>query len=1361
MAFVGFSSFEGSGNGSPHQEAKVRLEDGELSLAAKMCGKRDPTTKLKGLAALKKRTSELEELRSLGPWWEANIEKFGADAEWRIRVAAAEALTAAPAKVLRGFDAIASELWMFAHDPDVRMPNAWTLVYPKPAALLKKAPAICKRARERLSLPDGPVRVATLIAVAALVNVTECDDVQTILDDPNTWQSLKARKKVVEFATERKACYRLIQQTGAMGDLLKLVLGEPDPANAGAMFDAVLASAKKNDLLPGDLVAKAVTRDSRFAAAAADRAEDLLKLTNNNNNIEAALLEVVSRLSMKRATRVLTAVCRAIKEPVVDRVVAVVAAVARCESVELDDAFTAAVAGLGRNNTAFLVSIVDLVVSSQDTAVFRRNLGSLVKTDRLCVDAPAVVEMVLKRALTEEDVSVDFCTAFLAEAGASVSSAVDLVALFTKCTTDDGRRAVCEIAAGAENETKVAFLAAVPEKHLGLIGETPFRADVSESDEWAALETRARDDPLLAKAVASSGAATDDFLRFLAADPETDLTGLFPGKPWLEAIAFRAAILRASFEEVVFRAAEVADPLPFFPDLRNELEAPALTTAVLWALRTANDAQRELEPHPWTTLVLDDDKRALIHACLLEDDEAAEDLRLLVGDDSSRLREMASLEAKIPAAYLRGTRPTSIVATAETALEEETEHAELWCDALFRDRPAYSLSQRRLKEDTTPFDKGDVAYYDDRRCVILEVVDEDCFQIRFDDGSERQTVGDRLSRYFLGPAPRVDSVMYCDDDKDGGVERRRLFCRRLFLGLRRPQPWAIRELGSRGLEVDEATEREQNETDPLKLGAWYDVLGAMRQPLPKKTRDRSATLLPRLLRGGYDAQVLLEWLASACTNGALVAGSSGLDTMVLDAAASCLSAAQVGPLAAVVDAGFLTVGTSAVGRFQSRLVDALGDPKRHPGARRVFAAVANVDATCFSWPLGDQRAAIVAAALHDDNYASDDDVVGILEVLDLLVEDAQTATSLDDAVRRELQRFRMAEASSGGVQAYPPRQRSQQRSPHRKKKDDDEKLTKTAVRRRGLAALLVAVETKLGEEDDDDDAAIVARAAGPGFEACLDAWQATKGKKPIDVQQAQRVSTLAKQHGNAVLGAWLAYRLFLKKPGAVREWYRRSVAKDGEAARVLAVDVLKGAAVDRELEAVALEAQSQTPSLDDDSELDIAVSKVTKQVVATYHRDECVIEMVVKYDVAHPLRSVVVDFGQHQGVQEATVRRWALQLRACADHQNTLDAVHRWRASLDFEFKDVEPCPICQGVLNPTSKRLPDVECATCHNKFHTSCLAKWFQSSHKHVCVICQQDFVAIRHNPSASGKKRRSSSAGGPTENPPVTPTPDDELD
>ena len=208
------------------------------------------------------------------------------------------------------------------------------------------------------------------------------------------------------------------------------------------------------------------------------------------------------------------------------------------------------------------------------------------------------------------------------------------------------------------------------------------------------------------------------------------------------------------------------------------------------------------------------------------------------------------------------------------------------------------------------------------------------------------------------------------------------------------------------------------------------------------------------------------------------------------------------------------------------------------------------------------------------------------------------------------------------------------------------------------------------------------------------------------------------------------YQTLKRCPSASREWAARCKPRDAEAAKRLAEENLQCAVVRAELASVADDADRTEIAKHEESTLELRVSKAAREVKATYRRDECAIEMSLRYAAAHPLRAVAVEFGQHQGVDDKTARRWALQLRSAAHHRSAVAAVNQWRANVDLEFDGVEPCPICYGILHPKSKRLPHLECAQCHNKFHAACLSEWFAKSHKHLCVVCQTEFnVRLAH--------------------------------
>lgn len=57
-------------------------------------------------------------------------------------------------------------------------------------------------------------------------------------------------------------------------------------------------------------------------------------------------------------------------------------------------------------------------------------------------------------------------------------------------------------------------------------------------------------------------------------------------------------------------------------------------------------------------------------------------------------------------------------------------------------------------------------------------------------------------------------------------------------------------------------------------------------------------------------------------------------------------------------------------------------------------------------------------------------------------------------------------------------------------------------------------------------------------------------------------------------------------------------------------------------------------------------------------------------------------------------------------------------------MEGIEECSICAYIVHPSDKTLPSLPCKNCKNKFHSYCIRKWFTSSAKNVCPLCQTYF-------------------------------------
>ncbi|KAF4321283.1 hypothetical protein JM18_003881 [Phytophthora kernoviae] len=235
------------------------------------------------------------------------------------------------------------------------------------------------------------------------------------------------------------------------------------------------------------------------------------------------------------------------------------------------------------------------------------------------------------------------------------------------------------------------------------------------------------------------------------------------------------------------------------------------------------------------------------------------------------------------------------------------------------------------------------------------------------------------------------------------------------------------------------------------------------------------------------------------------------------------------------------------------------------------------------------------------------------------------------------------------------------------------------------------------------------------------------------------VTDLAKKKDNEVwsiektrvfqLGTRVFFRTVVRLPAMVRSWWNDdcSRAMRSWAAKYFE-DHITPSVLAAELELIQKASGSTSSAGDqwDEDEMTVKGSRVSREITTTYVKDECALEMVLRVPSSYPLRSVEVECTKRIGISEDRWRRWVLQIiRVTASSDGSLlDAVMLWKGNVDKEFEGVEPCPICYSILNPKNMGLPSLPCKTCSNKYHNSCLYKWFNQSGKNKCPICQQPF-------------------------------------
>ncbi|KAG0483597.1 hypothetical protein HPP92_011681 [Vanilla planifolia] len=145
-----------------------------------------------------------------------------------------------------------------------------------------------------------------------------------------------------------------------------------------------------------------------------------------------------------------------------------------------------------------------------------------------------------------------------------------------------------------------------------------------------------------------------------------------------------------------------------------------------------------------------------------------------------------------------------------------------------------------------------------------------------------------------------------------------------------------------------------------------------------------------------------------------------------------------------------------------------------------------------------------------------------------------------------------------------------------------------------------------------------------------------------------------------------------------------------------------------------------------DENFSLAVNKSVNEIVATYKKEETGLDLVIRLPSCYPLKPVDVECTRSLGISEVKQRKWLLSLTAFVRNQNgaIAEAVRIWKSNFDKEFQGVEECPICYSIIHTTNHSLPRLTCKTCKHKFHSACLYKWFSTSHKSTCPLCQTPF-------------------------------------
>ncbi|KAI0056618.1 hypothetical protein BV25DRAFT_1995499 [Artomyces pyxidatus] len=141
----------------------------------------------------------------------------------------------------------------------------------------------------------------------------------------------------------------------------------------------------------------------------------------------------------------------------------------------------------------------------------------------------------------------------------------------------------------------------------------------------------------------------------------------------------------------------------------------------------------------------------------------------------------------------------------------------------------------------------------------------------------------------------------------------------------------------------------------------------------------------------------------------------------------------------------------------------------------------------------------------------------------------------------------------------------------------------------------------------------------------------------------------------------------------------------------------------------------------------VKVVGVVSEVTASYTVDEQKLEVTLKVPGDWPLHGIEIKESKRVGVAEARWRGWLLAMQQIVSAQNghIVDAIGLYKKNVVLHFDGQVECAICYSIIGLTDGDLPGKACKTCSNRFHASCLFKWFNTSHSTSCPLCRSEFM------------------------------------
>ncbi|KZS97217.1 hypothetical protein SISNIDRAFT_482151 [Sistotremastrum niveocremeum HHB9708] len=210
---------------------------------------------------------------------------------------------------------------------------------------------------------------------------------------------------------------------------------------------------------------------------------------------------------------------------------------------------------------------------------------------------------------------------------------------------------------------------------------------------------------------------------------------------------------------------------------------------------------------------------------------------------------------------------------------------------------------------------------------------------------------------------------------------------------------------------------------------------------------------------------------------------------------------------------------------------------------------------------------------------------------------------------------------------------------------------------------------------------------------------------------------------NQLLASHIYYRVLMTVPSLVRSWWLECTDRQlTSSVSSFTSGSFSPVIIAQQLSHIR---QPDVQAELNDENMTIKVSSGFNEVSAVYLIDEQQMEIGVKLPGEYPLKPVEVRDVRKVGVKEDRWRAWLFAVQQVISSQNgrIFDALSLFKKNVSLHFEGQVECAICYSIISVSDRTLPDKPCKTCKNRFHASCLYKWFNTSHASTCPLCRSE--------------------------------------